>query len=375
MHIGFMLYGSDRTLSGGYLYDRQMADYLRRGGHEVEMISLPAHGYARRLADNLAWDLLDRIAGKDFDLLVQDELCHASLWRFNQSLRRRTRMPIVAVVHHLLSCEPRSRMLGVLLAWPEKRFLRTVDAFIVNSGTTRRAVLSALGTDAKPLVVAQPGGDRFDCPVSGDRIQARAMREGPLRLLFAGLVIARKGLAPLLQALVRVPLSAWRLDVVGDENLDPAYAARVRYEAKGLGLAGNVRFRGVLSDTDLAAQLADSHLLCMPFAYEGFGIVALEALHFGVPVLGSRRGATPELVRDGWNGLLFERNQLQRVADAVQALQADRGRLARLSTNALQSARRHPTWQETMARVELFLLRLVRETATGGRTTVLKRDR
>jgi hypothetical protein len=190
VRIGFMLYGSVHTLSGGYLYDRQMVAFLRHSGHDVEIIPLPVHGYARRLADNLSGDLLERISGKPYDLLIQDELCHPSLWRFNHRLRRRSRVPLVAVVHHLVCREPRSRILNFMLAWPEKRFLRSVDGFIVNSDATRRIVLAALDTGNKPLVVAPPGGERFDRAVTLEEVQARATQEGPLRLLFAGLVIA-----------------------------------------------------------------------------------------------------------------------------------------------------------------------------------------
>jgi len=54
MKLGLIIYGSLDTLSGGYLYDRKLVEYLRRCGDTVEVISLPWRNYARHLADNLS---------------------------------------------------------------------------------------------------------------------------------------------------------------------------------------------------------------------------------------------------------------------------------------------------------------------------------
>ncbi|HET9913419.1 MAG TPA: hypothetical protein VFQ13_16105, partial [Anaerolineales bacterium] len=52
MKIGFVIYGSLDTLSGGYLYDRKLVEYLRAQGDTVEIISLPWRNYAAHLTDN-----------------------------------------------------------------------------------------------------------------------------------------------------------------------------------------------------------------------------------------------------------------------------------------------------------------------------------
>ena len=53
MKLGLVIYGSLDTVSGGYLYDRKLAEYLRAQGDEVEIISLPWRSYAAHLTDNL----------------------------------------------------------------------------------------------------------------------------------------------------------------------------------------------------------------------------------------------------------------------------------------------------------------------------------
>lgn len=360
MRIALIVYGSLHALTGGYLYDRRMMDFLRGRGHGIEVVSLPVRGYPLRLTDNFSRALIERMRRKRFDILIQDELCHPSLGLFNRRLRRHFTAPIVAVVHHLFCAEARPRLFNFFLALPEKGYLGSVDAFIFNSRTTRDSVL-ALSSNAKPFVVAPPGGDRFKHTAVEDRIEQRAARDGPLRLLFVGLAIPRKGLGPLLNALSRVPRSLWRLDVVGDANRDPSYVRRIRAQAASCALEQNIAWWGALSQEALAEKLAEADLLCMPFAYEGFGIATLEALHFGLPVLGSRYGATCELIRHGWNGMLFGDNEVQAVADEIQHLHQDRNRLAAMSLAALQSSRKRPTWQQSMAVVEAFLVELIRK--------------
>jgi glycosyltransferase involved in cell wall biosynthesis len=290
MRIGLIIYGSLDTLTGGYLYDRIVVEGLERLGHEVEVISLAGGSYLRRLGHGLSSDLCRRLLAGRFDILLQDELCHPSLFWVNQRLRRLHGPPLVAIVHHLMCREPRPWWQNRLLALVERRYLASVDGFIFNSKTTGKTVTALVG-EHRPHVVAYPAGDRFGSPLSADSISQRAHQPGPLQLLFLGIVIPRKGLLPLLSALAGVDRELWRLTVVGSLDFDPAHAAAVREQVDQLGLADSVQFIGPCSDDRLVEIMRASHLFCMPYAYEGFGIALLEAMAFGLPAIGSRDGA------------------------------------------------------------------------------------
>ena len=94
MKIGLVIYGSLDTLSGGYLYDRKLVDYLRSQGDTVEVISLPWRNYAAHLTDNfhfqasisnvIASEAKQSPTQQKFDILIQDELNHPSLIFANQ---------------------------------------------------------------------------------------------------------------------------------------------------------------------------------------------------------------------------------------------------------------------------------------------------
>lgn len=345
MRVGLVLYGSLDTVSGGYLYDRQLVDHLRRQGDAVEIISLPTQSYGRSLADNAA-DLPARLAG-DYDVLLQDELCHPSLAWANGRFARRA--PVVSIVHHLRCSEERPRAANALYRAVERRYLRSVDGFVFNSRTTQRAVESLVG-DGQPHVVATPGGDRFAPPATGER----DWRAGPLRLLFVGNLIPRKGLHLLLAALASLR-AEWRLSVVG-RAADPAYAWRMAARASRPPLAGRVAWCGGLSDAALAVEMAAAHVMVVPSDYEGFGIVYLEGMAFGLPAIATTGGAAAEIITDGVDGYLIAPDDTAVLAERVATLANDRARLEQMSAAARARFARHPTWDDSCAAIRAFLL-------------------
>jgi glycosyltransferase involved in cell wall biosynthesis len=364
MRIGLIVYGSLETLTGGYLYDRIMVEGLERLGHEVEVISLASGSYLRRLGHGFSPDLCRRLLTGRFDILLQDELCHPSLGWVNQRLRRLHGPRLVAIVHHLMCREPRPWWRNWLLTLVERRYLASVDGFIFNSKTTGKTVTALVG-ERQPHVVAYPAGDRFGSPLSEDSIIQRARQAGPLQLLFLGIVIPRKGLLPLLSALAGVDRELWRLTVVGSLDFDPAHAAAAREQVDQLGLADSVQFIGPCSGDRLVEIMRASHLFCMPYAYEGFGIALLEAMAFGMPAIGCREGAAAETISHGSNGFLLAPDDLDGLASLVEQLQHDREALLRLSLAARLTYTSRPGWQDSVAAINAFLVEMKSRQAQG----------
>jgi len=346
-----IIYGSLDTLTGGYLYDRQLMKYFERSGHSMHLLSFPLRRYPLRLADNLTRRLKERLQRVNPDLVLQDELCHPSLIALNKGLKTDRPMPIVSVVHHLYCREKRPPLLNLIPTWIEKRYLDTIDGFVFNSRTTCDSVFN-LSRPHRPHVIAPPGADRWGTQALSR--PKRAAGEGPLRLLYVGLVIPRKGLLPLIEALAQVRGQNWRLDVVGSLQMDHRYANRCRKLSAQLGLAPRIRYRGQIADSALKDIMAAAHLLCMPFAFEGFGITTAEAMRCGVPVMGSTAGATQELITHGVNGLLLDPGDIAGVAAALSQLATDRERLHAMGRSAFEKAQSHPTWRASMGLVEVF---------------------
>ncbi|ELZ42989.1 glycosyl transferase group 1 [Halorubrum californiense DSM 19288] len=354
MNVGFALYGSLDEQSGGFRYDRKLVAGLRAAGDTVEVVELPWRAYPRGLLDNALPGVRDRLR-VDVDVLLQDELAHPSLLRANRDLP----YPVVSVVHHLRASEP--RRLSPLYRAVERRYLATVDGVVCNSAATRDAV-AALGVDPAATVVAPPAGDRFDPAINDDAIEARAASlggpdPGPLRVAFVGNVEPRKGLDTLVAGVDRAD-TAVDLTVVG-RVVDEGHVADVRRIVRERGLDDHVRFAGRLSDAELADALRGSHVLAVPSRYEGFGIVYLEGMSFGLPAIASRAGGAGETVADGETGVLVDPDDPAAVARALDEFAGDPDRLAAMGRAARRRYERHPDWAESTARVRRLLAEIV----------------
>jgi glycosyltransferase involved in cell wall biosynthesis len=352
MHIGLIIYGSLDTLSGGYLYDRKLVEYLRRQGDSVEIISLPWRNYAAHLADNLHFRL-----PANLDVLIQDELNHPSLILAN---RGKHPYPIVSLVHHLRCSELRPQWQNAFYCLIEKKYLNSVDGFIFNSETTRKVVEGLLG-DTRPSVVGYPPTDRFGPAISEEDVVQRA-QSSPLRILFLGNVIERKGLHTLLAALAALHPSPFILDVAGSLTSEPGYVKQIQEQISAHHLSSFVFLHGALDQEPLIEKLKQSHILIVPSSYEGFGIVYLEGMGFGLPAIGTTAGAAGEIIGHGQTGYLIEPEDSKSLAAYLTSLAKDRGLLTRLSLQARERYIRQPSWGVTAKNIREFLYFIAKQT-------------
>ncbi|MBI5030825.1 MAG: glycosyltransferase family 4 protein [Chloroflexi bacterium] len=348
MRVGLVIYGNLETLTGGYLYDRQLVEYLHRVGDHVDVISIPRRNYVLNLADNFSSSLLRRLRDLPIDILLQDELCHPSFVWLNRRLRRLVRYPIISIVHHLRCYEAHPAWQNLFYRWIERQYLASVGGFVFNSVTTRQAVARVLNrADPTNSIVAHPAGDRFAATITETEIAARANRPGALRILFVGNLIPRKGLHMLLDALARLPPDSWQLTVVGSPDFDANYAQTIYRQVAERHLS-QVEFVGALEDGPLEIKYIESHLLVVPSDYEGFGIVYLEGMSFGLPAIATTSGAAHEIIDDGGNGFLISPNDVVALACRIDLLQRERGRLAQMGVEARRRFLSHPGWDESM---------------------------
>ncbi len=349
MHIGLLIYGALDTLSGGYLYDRKLVEYLRAQGDTVEIISLPWRNYAAHLTDNLGFRL-----PRGFDLLIQDELNHPSLLSAN---RKPHPYPVISLVHHLRCSEFRPRWQKHFYRAIEKKYLGSVDGFIFNSQTTKN-VVNGLMDHGKPAIVAYPPTDRFGDAISEEEIKTRAT-QNPLRILFLGNVIERKGLPTLLEA-IRPLTFDLQLDIVGSLTSEPEYAKQIQALIAKNNLSSFIFLHDALDNEPLKQKLKQAHLLIVPSSYEGFGIVYLEGMCFGLPAIGTTAGAASEVIEHGKTGYLIEPNDHKTLAQHIMSISQDRAQLTRLSINARKRYLQQPAWKESAGQIRGFLYSLIR---------------
>jgi glycosyltransferase involved in cell wall biosynthesis len=156
-------------------------------------------------------------------------------------------------------------------------------------------------------------------------------------VLYAGRVDERKGIATAVEALAALPAET-TLVIQGGGDED--FGARLREQASALGVADRVEFRAPSRD-DLAASYAECDALLFPVIWdEPWGLVPLEAMSVGRPVVATGTGGSAEYLRDRENCLLFEPRDAAALAAAVRRLADSADLRARLVAGGRETAGR-----------------------------------
>lgn len=198
-------------------------------------------------------------------------------------------------------------------------------------------------------------------------------------ILFVGRVSPEKGVHTLIEALPRVleRFPDARLDIVGAQFVLPAnllvglssdplvsalarfydgsvtsdYRSFLRGRVERLGIENHVRFVGALPHRELVDCYRRADLVVNPSLSESFGISVVEAMACGVPVVATRVGGMPETMLDGETGLLVEAENSDRLAEAMNAILADRDRARSMSMTGRERAVTRFSWTARARRI------------------------
>jgi glycosyltransferase involved in cell wall biosynthesis len=210
--------------------------------------------------------------------------------------------------------------------------LSLVDAVCFVSESVRRTALDNTGWSFPRSTVTFSGIERDEFPLIPPDEGSGPWRG---RLLYAGRIEPRKGIQTAVRALALLPPTS-TLDVVGP--VEPGYRSRIEALAGSLGVGGRVRFDSV-ERAALRQRYLDADAVLVPSEWaEPFGLVPLEAMACGRPVVATGTGGSGEFLVDGANCLLFEPGRPEALAAAVGRLQGDPALRQRLVEGGLQTA-------------------------------------
>ena len=179
------------------------------------------------------------------------------------------------------------RLLGPFASpvWRRAQAVTAVSRFV--------AGLASRAYGVKPIVI--PNGVS---PVARPEFGVHS----PRRILMVGRLSIQKNPLLAIAALASIRDMDWTLDVIGDGPLAPEMLALVRRE----GIEDRATLHGWLSDAQVARLMARSDILLMTSLHEGLPMVAIEALQWGLAIVGSQIGGMHDVVEEGKNGFLCE---------------------------------------------------------------------
>ncbi|HEY3317417.1 MAG TPA: glycosyltransferase [Coriobacteriia bacterium] len=235
-----------------------------------------------------------------FDVIVAHYL-YPTAW-FARVASRISRKPYVLVVH---GTDVRSAQRRDAVAARCRAALPHAALVVCVSEAIEREVRDELALPRRvPTFVVNMGVDRAVFRPAGDARTALGIPAEARTALFAGNFIPRKDAGTLIAAFA-LAHDAGRADLLLLAGGDPeGRRAVVEADVAERGLADAVRFLGVLPPAELAAAMSAADVFVLPSVFEALGVVLLEAMACGTPVVASRVGGIPEVVPDGCGRLV-----------------------------------------------------------------------
>ncbi len=366
---------------GGAVHARRLAEELAARGHDVEVWALTMEGAGLAVGPGVATHQvpltpipgestparIERAAGVLADAMrsappadihhAQDLLSARALL----ALRADGVVPdVVRTVHHVDAFGDR------FLEECQRASIQDVDRCIAVSAFWAERLADEFGVRADVVPNGVDAGRFTGCPLSRAAAGARMGWGGRTVVLAVGGVQARKGSRVLLEAFARargrLPDGAL-LVVAGGEGLyaDPAAVSAWKDDTGRLGLVvhdgvsppahADVARIGIVDDDDMPVLYRAADVLAFPSTREGFGLVVVEAMAAGLPVVASDLPVLAEFLRDGDDCLMTPVGDSGPLAQALVRLANDHDLRAGITARAQETARRFP-WAATAERAE-----------------------
>jgi glycosyltransferase involved in cell wall biosynthesis len=217
-----------------------------------------------------------------------------------------------------------TRLTGI----PSRLDLDSIAPWVFPSESTRRPAVKRWGlTETK---VVPQGVDHF-------QFRPSPAKDWGWRLAYVGRIDPRKGIALAIEALSHLPEQA-TLQVIG--NGDSGHLEQLRQRCRDLGLTARVKFVARVPRDELPGHYASADAVLFPVLWEEpWGLVPLEAMAVGVPVIASGRGGSGEYLQDGENCLLFEPDEgPAALASAIERIAASESTRAQLRDGGFKTS-------------------------------------
>lgn len=321
--------------SGGNGYDRRVADALADLGWTVDVVALP--GPWPRLAGTADPALSDGFGViPDGSLVLVDGLLASGMAEL--LVPRSSRLRLGILVHTLLAGSGIATVPAGIEA-SEAAVLAAAGVVVTTSAWTRDRLLARYPVPADRVRVVRPG------------VAAAAVAPGTAHggaLLCVANLVPHKGQDVLAAALAEIAELDWRCVCVGALDQDAGFVAGVRTQLRAARLADRVEFTGVLDGAALDRAYAAADLVVVASRSESYGMVVIEALAHGLPVLGAAVGGVPEALGHAGGGRrpgrLVAPDDPAALAAALRAWLADADERGRLRAAARDRRQTLPDW-------------------------------
>lgn len=334
----------------------------------TRLIHIPA-GAAKDIAKTEIYDCLPEFQANLQAFMARDrahyDVIRSHYWTSGlvaEKLKSQLQIPHVITFHTLGAVKNRASGTAEepeLRIQAEKEIVEHADCIVTSTEEGKNNLIHLYGGQPQKIRVI-PAGVDLDLFHPADREEARrvlALEEYRRVLLFAGRLQPFKGLDLLLHAMTYLPNhGTTRLLVVGGNAGKKDEMVKMNSLVNDLGIGSMVGFVGPVEHDRMPTFYNAADICVVPSYHESFGMVAVEALASGTPVLASRVGGLATIVRDGETGYLFDERSPEVLATYLCLLMSENEIRKSMAQSARQSVEKY-NWSATAN----SLFRLYRE--------------
>ncbi|GAB4378831.1 MAG: glycosyltransferase family 4 protein [Calditrichia bacterium] len=220
--------------------------------------------------------------------------------------------PFILLVHYLSLLNP--QLSPGKNSCFESEILKFFSGFIVTSQFSKNR-LQTFHKGTSPIAVIHPGLDEFYFTPLKER-----PKPYPTQLLTVSSTLPEKGLIEFLTVLQKIDDLHWSWELIGEKNLDPTFTREFQTALKRHRFRNRVQVVGPLSEEDVFQKYESSDLFILPSKFESCGMVVMEALARGLPVVAFRVGGIAEICEGHPLGLLVDEGDFDRLATLLRKL-------------------------------------------------------
>jgi len=264
--------------------------------------------------------------------------------------------PVILTVHGIIHQESKSwrGLLG--------KYRGYVGRYLEKNILNRAKYLIAVSPYVKRTIAPMTAGDISVIYNSLDEIFFSINKnEVPNRILFVGGIEERKGLHVLIDAIaaIKQTIPAIKLHIVGGIR-KASYYNDLLNQIVNLGLQDSIVFKNHLSNSELMQEYSEAALFVLPSKEESLGVVLLEAMATGTPIVASNIGGIPDIIEDGQNGYLVNYGDSQAMASSIIKLLSDDKLRGEMGAKGKEMAKNYVPHKIAMEHLSLYK-RVLRE--------------
>ncbi|MDX8387658.1 MAG: glycosyltransferase family 4 protein, partial [Ghiorsea sp.] len=337
--------------TGGEQYDARLLAAAKRSGFTVDYITWGQSRFDKIMSVSILWRFryISRTLWLTWKVWRSSGDIFVDVWMapYLMFWARFSRRSIILMVHHLRFHLESGRVSRAWVLQGEKQLVNRATRILTVSQSSQRQVQGLL-THEVPIDIIPPGFKRLPMP-----FEQKKQGHSEVIFLFVGHITKAKGVLDLVQAVSLLPKnSVWKLYIVGSTQAEPNTAHAVQLFLQQHGLEKQVELYGRVSNNRLQSLYQTADVFVLPSYWEGYGIVFLEAMAMGLPVISTTAGAIPEVVAHGKTGLLVKSGDTQALALALETLLDSEDKRQSFSEKALALVKSAPDWQQVEVRFD-----------------------